>query len=111
MERLRIDSYSPASSKLAARRLGDSSDVKAAGTPVSASPVAAARALRESMAASGNTVFGAAQPLPQRGLAQAYVTAQDSVFPQYEPCEGWTRGTIFVALDKPLEGVNRCDKR
>jgi len=70
-----------------------------------AAPVAAARELREAVKASATG--GEAET----GLARGFVIAQKSVFPQYELNEGYDRGTIFPALDKPLTGVGRCDSQ
>ena len=47
-------------------------------------------------------------PMPETGLARAFVIAQASIYPMYEPMEGWDRGTVFVSLDKPLKGVSGC---
>lgn len=94
MERLRYDPY--ASSSFGARHIGYTGDRQ-----------------RISDACPCNDVSHAAAvaPTPQTGLARAFIIPQESIYPQYELCEGWRKGTMFVALDKPLEGVNRCGTR
>ena len=95
MERFRYDS-GPVR-EYPARRLGSD--------PV-ASPVAAARELRES------DVPANADNCPvETGLARSFVIAQNSIYPKYDLMEGYCRGTMFVSLDKPLLGVGRCDAR
>lgn len=95
MERLRLNQTTSNNRGFTGRQLG--SDRMAAG------PVSAARELRES------TMAHTSPSEAETGLARAFVIAQASIYPKYEPAEGWKRGTLFVSLDKPLKGVHGCE--
>ena len=97
MERLRFDPYDVGTSRYVSRRMGEQSPSscpvsKGQGCPVNSRPQPTAEVTEE-------------------GLAQAFILSQASIFPQYELCEALKRGTLFVSLDKPLEGVNCCGTR
>lgn len=99
MERLRLNQTSNGVRGFPARPLGSEKNSSLA------SPVAAARELRERTSAT----TAALPATPETGLARAFVIAQNSIYPKYDPAEGWKRGTLFVSLDKPLKGVHGCE--
>lgn len=103
MERLRFDPYASASSANRVRHIGYSAD--SYSQPKQRSAETVSRSARDSVVAA------AVAPTPQIGLARAFIIPQESIYPQYEVCEGWHKGTIFVSLDKPLEGVTPCGRR
>ena len=95
MERLRLNQATSNNRGFTGRQLGSDR--------MNMNPVTAARELRET------TMAHASVSEAETGLARSFVIAQASIYPKYEPAEGWKRGTLFVSLDKPLKGVHGCE--
>lgn len=99
MERLRFDPY--ASANCGSRHIGYTADNHRESR----------QRASEACPCNNASPVAAAAPTAQTNLAQAFIIPQASIYPQYEVCEGWRKGTLFVSLDKPLEGVTPCGRR